>query len=744
MMVTPILQQAYFPLNENLQQIIFSYLSCKDLSNLAQTNKQIYFSIKEHCNCYWKRDCINYFCSSYEKNRIINLDYSKMQMLMFEKTDNKTYEMINDLTDDISFNWKECFQLGITLQLKWNAFINENANEFKEDIRELKDIVYFYLQDFSGVPRLRKENLYVENDINTEFQLALYEVLLNEKSLEEDYAEYFNISRNIKIKSNDSDCSMMSINDIFFSSLIDNFQLFIQQLQINQDILNEFCELRWYKYTNINELNCNYSNNIIISMLKLLINTLKHFCLVAYNHLLSQSKNDDYEEYCQQYVMWYKNYVETAIELNEKYKYINLIINTLYDHFRGKYLQNNLIKPNFSILRLFMVIWNNEVTLKLLSITMDNIKKLFNCIVDSDLNAVSINLSNQIGSNNFLFSSTSYTKTNYNNGNVNEYSFSERKTASTLDQGELSPPLKCELSSSASYYFYYSLNSYQPKSNEDIIKRELLSKIISYLNDTFCNECNIFTINLSTNNETNDIYDLIETSLCKILKDKITNFYYQLKNKSNNTTLTHKQISDEIISYYNMSSFYNEKFINKLRLNLYFTIYKTIEHILFAYITNQFINEYVSTKAYKKISPIFANSFLEHFSIEEFRNENVFNPLLGCLVGTDIEEQVKVYMVVSFIQLHRKERDNLIVIGESMNSWFIGEEGKMMVKNKRVNKEVKRRNAEFNFNEIQRRLFSYIFTTSFDEIKLIEENNSQHININTNFEQSDIEMSNFN
>ena len=107
--------------------------------------------------------------------------------------DNKTYEMINDLTDNISFDWKECFQTGIALQLKWNEFIHDNSNEYKEDVKELKDIVYSYLKDFSGMPKLRKENLYVENDINTEFQLTLYEVLLNEKSLEEDYVEYFNI-----------------------------------------------------------------------------------------------------------------------------------------------------------------------------------------------------------------------------------------------------------------------------------------------------------------------------------------------------------------------------------------------------------------------------------------------------------------------------------------------------------------------------------------------------------------------
>ena len=73
-----------------------------------------------------------------------------------------------------------------------------------------------------------------------------------------------------------------------------------------------------------------------------------------------------------------------------------------------------------------MVVWDNEITLKLLSITMDNIKKLFNCIVDSDLNAVSINQSNQIGSNNFSFSSTSYTKTNYNNDN--DYCYNSKKT----------------------------------------------------------------------------------------------------------------------------------------------------------------------------------------------------------------------------------------------------------------------------------------------------------------------------
>ena len=54
--------------NENLINIIFSYLNVKDLANISSVSKG-FNRISNEYNKYWREACNEFFCSSYEQNR---------------------------------------------------------------------------------------------------------------------------------------------------------------------------------------------------------------------------------------------------------------------------------------------------------------------------------------------------------------------------------------------------------------------------------------------------------------------------------------------------------------------------------------------------------------------------------------------------------------------------------------------------------------------------------------------------
>ena len=694
-------QQNYFPLNHNLLSIIFSYLNCKDISQFSQVNKSIHNFTEQVCSHFWKEECNSFFCSDYEKNRIVDIEAMTTTSLLSSIRSNQKAEIElcrkkNNpvpLSND-TFNWKLFFNLGITIQSKWDKYIELSDEALKDDLSEMKSSLYSYLKEFSGFPKLRKKNKEVENEINTQFQLNLYDYIGNEEEILEEYNEIFNPGRK---DSGDSanNCNMLSVDDYPFASLLEHFPIVLRQIQSNQQSAIEFQELRWYIYTNIDKLDC-LNDSIVVFLMKVLIATLKHYCILSYNYLNKQLDitnnafeaidTDNDEEFLQNFYMRYKNYTETAIEFNDKYRHINLIVNFIYEKM------NTFSFPKFSLLRMFMIIWHNEVTKKLSTSLVNKLSHLFSNVIETDLNGLS-------------FFNKSITSSISSRGSVPTFDVSTYSDFSSVKDTNY----RMNLSSTYQMSNNIFLKPFDsPSSKPNNVKKEIISSVISCLNDAFCNEYNIFQINL-VEIEADTTYTQIENSFTQILEEKISNYYYMRMKSRNNIQ---QIIVEEILNYFDKSSFISGKFINKLRFAIYKTVYETIEKLLLSEITNRFINEFISSNIYQNI-PL---SLVESID-DNMENKYIFSTLLNCLDNIKLEQKIKEYIVLLFLSKYRKQNNNLLPLIEKITIRYSEKEDKDIIKKKQVKKEIKKRNLNYTFDECRQKLLSFSWTPNLNQVK---------------------------
>lgn len=98
--------------------------------------------------------------------------------------------------------------------------------------------------------------------------------------------------------------------------------------------------------------------NILFFILKCLCMTLMFHCQYTMTYLYHSFHSiDNPNILLSEYLKRYKNYVETAIDLNDQLENVNVAMNYLYESFFSNYPSF----PKFSIFRMCMLIWNNEM-----------------------------------------------------------------------------------------------------------------------------------------------------------------------------------------------------------------------------------------------------------------------------------------------------------------------------------------------------------------------------------------------
>jgi hypothetical protein len=85
------------------------------------------------------------------------------------------------------------FHQGVSIKKGWDNIIGDS------DIIKIKDEVYSTLKEYFPLPKLRKENHLLENDINTSFQTILFDMLNEQNDL---YDFYCDMSDDIFIRNN--------------------------------------------------------------------------------------------------------------------------------------------------------------------------------------------------------------------------------------------------------------------------------------------------------------------------------------------------------------------------------------------------------------------------------------------------------------------------------------------------------------------------------------------------------------
>jgi hypothetical protein len=108
-----------------------------------------------------------------------------------------------------------------------------------EDITTLRNELYSNLKEYFSLPKLRKENHHVENDLNTVLQTHLYDFLYDQQDLYDEYSEMI-MNKNYKE-------SLINVRrkDLPFANCLENFVSVLKEFQ-NDGEAGRLAKLRWY------------------------------------------------------------------------------------------------------------------------------------------------------------------------------------------------------------------------------------------------------------------------------------------------------------------------------------------------------------------------------------------------------------------------------------------------------------------------------------------------------------------
>ena len=114
--------------------------------------------------------------------------------------------------------------------------------------------------EYYSLPKLRKENLYVESDINSILQTYLYDFVYDQQDLYDYYDQYFKDFSDHILDLNNSNLEIKN-QGIPFASFLQNFE---EQLYIfeNEEFKLSLAKLRWYQY----DEETHFSNDLDISL----------------------------------------------------------------------------------------------------------------------------------------------------------------------------------------------------------------------------------------------------------------------------------------------------------------------------------------------------------------------------------------------------------------------------------------------------------------------------------------------
>ena len=435
-----------------------------------------------------------------------------------------------------------------------------------------------------------------------------------------------------------------------FEKLIDNIQSYITLIKENNNLKKLFIELRWYIISNNN---FSLSKKILpIYIIKLLSLTLTGYCSIVVNYIndISRSNNIIYE-----YNLRYKNYCQMAIDLNEKYQNLSICINYLYDsiHF------TKISKPKFSIIRLCMRIWNNSCLNKIKNNIITSMRLYGEEIIKTNLRELINNIPSSLNS-----------------------TFS----------------VSTDVSSQYLIYINNPLNKFNDSFYE----------MFSLINDTLCDEYNVYKINHSYFNDSNELVSIIENNYINSLTNQINNVIisYCNTNDPNNTNYStlYSFIKNFIIYLKNNTYNIFSKLIPKFRMKIFESVYYIFKLHINEIILNIFLNIKNNINNDNNIS----NINFESFEIYKILCDNCNN---------DIDK------VNYFLNWYNNQNNSLIDLLNVCMKWFIEEQGKIINKNKQIEKEIIKRNLTFidQMTEKNKILTSFSSIFTIEEIQIIDQ-----------------------
>ena len=444
--------------------------------------------------------------------------------------------------------------------------------------------------------------------------------------------------------------------------------------------------------------------NPLFYIIKLISITITLFCREAMCYMNSFYNEQRKTELIKEYIKRFNNFIQASKYINSQCENINIVIN---------YLDKDILKsyphfPKFSIFRLCMKIWYNEMSsiltvddTSLLSRIKESTLKLFSEFIDEDL--TNIRLSNSFQS--FLF----------NSGQSSGLFFKSK--------GDFS------LSSSISLYNSNSNSNKQTVSSticplgsyyeDPYIKYTIIEKSLSIIYETFSDEYSVYLFNYS-DIETNNYYEDIEKNIIDLIENSIKKmFYNNIDENSNDNKSLIKKIVDKIINYFN-NYFYSQRIIIKLKKRIYSTIIYVLKDLIFEQIEIK-IKELLSKQNLNnnELNIIIENDLNEKY-IKEFKN--YYSEKNHININNDNELQTILNKINNI--------ETIFEILSDLDKWKEKEMKLIENNDKKVIKELDKNNISSTYNNLQRYLLSFSVKNNWEIIRKIRtiENYYQKIN----------------
>ena len=349
-----------------IQNTIFQFNTAKDLSVISQV------------------------CKSFDKNtNLPNHWLEEMNRLFSKSKSNKLLKNEGNNQSEKEVDFKSLLRINIITKESWNKItFTQNQSEVTKILIEntltLKNDLYENLKQAFHLPKLRKENINLEGIFNSRFQIYIMDKLYEDQDT---YDYYDNI-----FLDQCADISQLipQSNGQPFENLLINFNLLFEGIK-NNNLTEDIKKIRFYENPTfisnketieyINSISSNFTlSKVFIYMLKLLHLSVNQFCKFTYFYILKYKNNS--HEFLEEYNSRYTSYVNSCIEMNDKLENLNVLVNYLYEIIYNDFENKS---PKFSVLRLMMKIWDQEVLSPLFSNNFPTIEKSIKSIFKNQI-----------------------------------------------------------------------------------------------------------------------------------------------------------------------------------------------------------------------------------------------------------------------------------------------------------------------------------------------------------------------
>lgn len=685
------------------------------------------------------------------------------------------------------------------------------------DYQILFKIIYSNIKSCINVPNIRQENKILENDFNSLFQTTLFDFLFEEFELFDYYDKLF-AQRKYVPKNNENlfgsfifgyknyfyeiskdknklkklkkirwylwcdkdnfykeEKNYYEEINLFKSNLLQEFH---EEVENDNDSFDEVQSKLLYKDYNSNKDNDidiideNFENNIITEeiinklltnednplfyVIKLICLTMASFCkatmcfiIALYssnNKNISENKNELIKEFSKRF----NNYVDSCKIINKKCENINIAINYLYKELFVSYPNF----PKFSIFRLCIKIWYNEMTsiligdYSLLNLIKKNISKIFSSYINEDLiNKINNNSQNDIIKKNdiksFLGMSPFIKNESFDlNLSSSIFMFQSENIGNNYNSSDAFSDIFCPFGS---------------EYEDDKKKYNIIEKGLSIIYDTFSNEYSVNLLNL-TSIEVNNYYQDIENNFCNIIEEVLSDIFL-----NENKLISFKSIVDKILEYFD-SYFFSKRIIPKLKNKIYLTVFNSIKNNLFIYIKNKYNDNILLSNINLNINSNYNNNSISTNNSSNYNmNMNLKSSMFGFSLieennnfNNQYEKEIIDFIIKETSTSSNKNNINLIQkfinelnekkevfeIMKNIHNWYDNHQNEIKKHDKKVRKELLKKDFSLNYNKLQRTILSYSIDCNWEKIKKIKaiEQYFKKINDTQNNDNEDIKM----